>query len=198
MIRGMVFSTHKEKWEKLAKENANYYVWSESESASESKYRKSGNINVKKLILKDPLIRAMGRKKSLNFLEIGCGNGRMTEFIAKKFAQVFAVDISHEMLNQARKRLNKLVNVHYLESNGNIFEIEKNSIDVAFSFIVFQHMPEEKMVEDNFSLIRDALKPQGLFKVQLRGYKCKENQWFSGVAYDISKVKKLVEKTGLD
>ena len=49
--------------------------------------------------------------KQMRVLEIGCGAGRVTRALASVFGEVYAVDISGEMVRHARAALADLPNV---------------------------------------------------------------------------------------
>ena len=99
-------------------------------------------------------------------LEIGYGGGRLLNAALNVFAQATGVDIHDDNVKQ---RVEKI-----LEHHGNRFKllhrndislIENNSIDFAYSFIVFQHfdgLDECKMYLDLFSR---SLKTGGLVKI---------------------------------
>ncbi len=81
----------------------------------------------------------------LTCLEIGCGAGRMTGALAQRFQQVIALDISGEMIKQAKENAPN-DNITFIKGTGeNLEGIEDNSIDVAFSIIVFQHIPDPEI-----------------------------------------------------
>lgn len=75
-------------------------------------------------------------------LDFGCGVGRLVIPLAERAKAVVGVDVSPEMLEQARlncKRFNvvpeRLLNVSELDS------LTPASFDLVHSFIVFQHIP---------------------------------------------------------
>jgi (2Fe-2S) ferredoxin/SAM-dependent methyltransferase len=75
-------------------------------------------------------------------LDIGCGIGRMDEFVAPHVQRLTGVDVSGEMVRKARARLVHLPNVAFVEGDGlTLRGIDDASIDLVFSHIVFQHMP---------------------------------------------------------
>ena len=51
-------------------------------------------------------------------LEIGCGAGRVTRAFAGFFGEVYAVDISREMVRQAREAVVGFPNTHVIRNNG--------------------------------------------------------------------------------
>lgn len=170
-------NNQKQLWDKLAKENSRYYINSDlGREITEKEFRESGERDYKKYILDDELIELGGI-----FLEIGCGIGRMTEFIAKDF-QVIGIDISSEMIRMAQGRLK---NIDFMETNGRIILVPENSVDIAFSYLVFQHIKTKEMVESNFREVYRVLKPKGLFKVRVRTDKLKSMKpWWAGIACD--------------
>jgi len=102
-------------------------------------------------------------------LELGCGAGRMTEFLAPQVKKLYAVDISIGMLTLAHERLKEITNIEYmclLEENGGFSIIESSSFDLVFSVAVLQHCSEH-MVIDYFASVSRVLKPEGYFVFQI-------------------------------
>jgi SAM-dependent methyltransferase len=103
-------------------------------------------------------------------LEIGCGIGRMTHGFAQLFGEVHAIDVSGEMIRQAREHLGEFDNVHLYETSGvDLSPFANDSMDFCFSFIVFQHIPDKAVI---FNYIREAgrvLRPRGIFHFQVNG-----------------------------
>lgn len=189
----------KKKWNNLAKKDSKFYIWSSEGHMDDQKYQESGKKHVEEYILKDNFIKKLLNNAfcNLTVLELGCGNGRMSEFIGRNCKKLYALDISKQMVLEAKKRLPKLNNIIFLEIDGKKFpESINNSIDFAFSFLVFQHIPTYKMVEKYFREITKSLKKDGIFKVQLRGKEVSKKTWYYGVHYDLQKAKVLCAKTG--
>jgi ubiquinone/menaquinone biosynthesis C-methylase UbiE len=103
-------------------------------------------------------------------LEIGCGIGRMTEHLADLFGEVHGTDVSGEMIARGKRRLAHRDNVFLQETGGSdLAPFEDAFFDFAFSFIVFQHVPDKQVVLDNFREVHRVLKPGGIFKFQVQG-----------------------------
>lgn len=186
------------KWNSLAKENAKYYVFSAKRNQSEEEFRESGKSDVQELLIDDELLQKLLRdNNSKIMLEVGCGCGRMTEFFARYFDTVYAVDISEEMIRQGKERLKNINNVHWIVTDGTNYQIEDESIDFVFSYIVFQHMPTRDVVEKNIAEIKRVLRPGGIAKIQLRGSETEKGKWYYGVAFDETEARKLFESVGL-
>src|ERR1700674_3587430 len=103
--------------------------------------------------------------------EIGCGVGRMTRMLSKIFGHVTGVDISEEMIRQARQNTADLDNVDLVLGDGcTLAGLPGESYDFAFSFIVFQHIPAYSVMASYCREVFRVLKPGGLFTFQAQGY----------------------------
>lgn len=180
-------------WEKLAKENSRYYINSDKgRGITEAEFRQSGADTYKRFITDDELI-----KNRQSILDFGCGNGRLTEYMAKDFKKVVGVDISATMIAQAKARLKDLKNVELFEIDGAFIPLPDSSIDNVFSYLVFQHIKEREMAENAFKDIYRILSPRGVFKVLLRSDKQKDmSRWWSGVEYNPESIRGLYEMIG--
>lgn len=183
----------KQHWENLAQKNSKYYINSDcGRNITEEQFRKSGKIAYKQLVIEDGLIKDGG-----SIVDFGCGTGRMSEFMAKDFKKVIGLDISRTMIAQGKQRLKKLQNVKLLETDGKTIPLPNNSVDLVFSYLVFQHIKTRSMVKNTFKEIYRILKPYGIFKVLLRSDTQKDmNRWWSGVEYNEQSIKKVYAKIG--
>ncbi|MBM3946545.1 MAG: methyltransferase domain-containing protein [SAR202 cluster bacterium] len=104
-------------------------------------------------------------------LEIGCGAGRQTSWLARMFADVLAVDVSKDLLTTAQAFNTAATNVRWLHVNGEDFhEIQDSTVDFAYSSDVFKHIPSKAIVRGLLAETRRALKPGGLFRIDLACY----------------------------
>src|SRR5436190_24305591 len=161
-------------WDQRARENARHYVASGREQWSDEEYFRSGEINVEREILTDLGNVCQGRDpKQMRVLEIGCGTGRITRALAKFFGEVYAMDISGEMVRQARLALRDFPNAHVFQNNGRDLAVVREAagdvpLDFAFSYIVFQHIPSRDVIENYVREVRLLLRDGGLFKFQVQ------------------------------
>lgn len=100
-------------------------------------------------------------------LNIGCGVGRVEKYLAPQVQELWAIDVSGEMIRRAGKRLAGLTNVHLREVSNREFlsYFEDGRFDLVFSLLVLQHLERE----DAFLYLRDAcrvLKPGGRLVTQ--------------------------------
>jgi SAM-dependent methyltransferase len=99
-------------------------------------------------------------------LEIGCGVGRNTVHFAAHFDHVDGVDVSPTMIRLAEDQ-DPPPNVAFRATNGrDLAAFEDASIDLVFSHLVFQHVPEEATIAAYLNEITRVLKPGGKALVQ--------------------------------
>jgi ubiquinone/menaquinone biosynthesis C-methylase UbiE len=85
-------------------------------------------------------------------LDLGCGIGRVTRYVAPLCQEIWAVDVSETMLRFARERLAELPNVRFLLGRGTALpEIETASVDFTYSLLTLQHVEREHA----FRLLRE-------------------------------------------
>jgi SAM-dependent methyltransferase len=104
-------------------------------------------------------------------LNIGCGLGRVDLYLAPHVREIWAIDVSGEMLARAKERLNAHANVRLLEVGNRDFlaAFEDGAMDLVFSYLVLQHLEKE----DAVTYLREAarvLKPGGVLVTQFPNY----------------------------
>ena len=188
-------NNQKEKWEALAAdpETEIKYIYTDAELD----FRASGKRDYEKLIRDDFYIRQfLSPYQNKNVLEIGCGTGRMTEFIAAEFNQIYATDISGEMIRKGQERLPDIKNIKWIETDG--LELPENiQVDLVFSYIVLQHCSKE-IVQANLKGIRRILADTGIAKIQVRGIPIRQDMWYSGDWFEPEEIKGRVHAAGLE
>ncbi len=161
----------REDWDQRARENARHFIATGNTEWDSAQFYDSGRLNVFHEILTDLGNVCQGMSaKQMKVLEIGCGAGRMTRALSEVFGEVYAVDVSGEMIARAREALADRPNIHLFQNNGaDLAVLGDVRLDFAFSYIVFQHIPSRDII---YSYVRDVnrlLKPGGLFKLQVQG-----------------------------
>jgi ubiquinone/menaquinone biosynthesis C-methylase UbiE len=95
-------------------------------------------------------------------LDLGCGIGRVALHVAPRCARLWAVDVSPRMLELARERMSGHANVSYaLCRDVEIPDVPTGSVDLAYSFLVLQHLERE----DAFLLLEElhrVVRPGGV------------------------------------
>ena len=185
---------YKRLWEGLAKINSKYYINSDfGKKITKEQFEVSGYKDFKRLILDDSLLENRN-----TILDLGCGTGRITEYMADHFKAVFGTDISREMIKQGIERLENIKNIDLIETDGSTLPLPDSSIDIVFSYLVFQHMKNRDMVEKNFKEVYRVLMHNGIFKVRIRTDKVDVNKWWGGVEYTEQSIGKLIKEIGFD
>jgi SAM-dependent methyltransferase len=161
----------REEWDRRAHENARHYVATERTEWSDEEYFESGRENVRREILSDMTNICQGKDpQQMRVLEIGCGSGRVTRALSERFGEVYAVDISGEMIRQAKESLADRPNAHVFQNNGaDLSVLGDIQVDFAFSYIVFQHIPSRDVIRNYVRDVHRLLRPGGLFKFQVQG-----------------------------
>lgn len=191
-------------WDERARKDAQYYIVTNA-AESEEQFAASGEQSVCD-ILKDIEHRLPPR---VTVLEIGCGIGRMLRPLARRFDSVYGVDVSPEMIDRARTRLADLGNVKVWLTNGtDLRPVKSASVDLAISYLVFQHIPETAAVETNIQDTFRVLKQGGLFKFQVAGRldseeaasaeRSRSKDTWSGVSFSESGIRRVVEQAGFN
>jgi SAM-dependent methyltransferase len=169
-------------WNRRARENARHFVVTGKSQWSDEEFYESGQVTMQEDILVDLGNICQGRDpKQMRVLEIGCGAGRVTRAFAEYFGQVWAVDISEEMVRQTRRSVEGYPNAHVLRNNGRDLSVLAPSwwkrrrgvaapqFDFAFSCMVFQHIPSREIIETYVREVSRLLRPGALFKFQVQG-----------------------------
>ena len=106
--------------------------------------------------------------------DIGAGTGYLTLELAKKAAQVIAVDNSSQMLSIARKEAGKagLSNIRFLDGNAEELPVEDEQVDLVYANMLLHHVNDPLQV---FKEMRRILKPGG--KVIITDINEHEHTW---------------------
>lgn len=136
---------------------------------SERSFDKAGYIDARHLLA--PFVR-----KKDTVLDIGCGIGRLTKWIAPLCDHAIGLDVSQEMLKIARARLAAIPNVRFKRLPISLrFPVRPRSIDFAYLYHVSEHLDRE----DTFVIlqqIRQALQKGGRALIQFSLISHPDNQ----------------------
>lgn len=118
----------------------------------------------------DKIISRSGIKKGMKVLEVGCGSGAFTTFVARAIGndgEVFALDIQPEMLKQIEKKLKQpenrdIENIRLIEGDALNLPFEDNSFDLVYTVTVFQEIPDKNRA---LKEMKRVLKPKGILAI---------------------------------
>lgn len=118
----------------------------------------------------DPLIHRSGIQPGMRVLEIGCGSGAYTTFVARAVGPegtVEALDIQPAMLAQLENKLDlpenrDIKNIHTHQASAYELPFEDGSIDLVYMVTVLPEIPDR---ERTLTEIKRVLKTGGILAV---------------------------------
>jgi SAM-dependent methyltransferase len=190
-------------WDARAKENARYYVATLKDDWTDEEFFASGEKTVAEQIANDMINICQGKDpKQMRIIEIGCGAGRITRALSRVFGEVHGVDVSGEMVAQAKQALKEVPNAFVYQNNGmDLSVLPDGPYDFAFSTIVFQHIPSREVIYNYVREVNRLLRPGALFKFQVQGdaslQTAPDDTWL-GVAFSDDDAVKMAEECGFE
>jgi SAM-dependent methyltransferase len=101
-------------------------------------------------------------------LELACGIGRVSRFVAPHCRRLYCTDILDEALREARRNLAAFANVTFHRTSGyDLAEFGPNSVDCVYSFTTFFHFDFELVVA-YFEEIERVLRPGGVGLIEFK------------------------------
>ena len=139
-------------------------------------------------------------------LDAGCGNGRNTLVLASYFDKVYGVDLSHKLIEYAKKRLGEKAEL----AVGNVVALpyEREVFDSVFSLAVFHHLDNKIDRMKAFKEMHRVLKKGGFFLLSVRskyenkvkGKKVIYTDWLGSSVYNYlygeAELKNFAKKAG--
>ena len=172
-------------WDARARKNAFHYIASWRREWDTESFLASGEDDFQRLVA--PVFSRWGLAATGRaMLELGCGAGRMTHSFARRFERVYAFDLSPEMLRRAREIHRDRPNILWLRSNGaDLSCVAPNSVDFVFSYLVLQHLPEERLTFRYVGEMLRVLRLGGAFLFQFNGGFAPTMNWRGRAAWGI-------------
>jgi ubiquinone/menaquinone biosynthesis C-methylase UbiE len=126
-----------------------YRVWSEQYDSNENKTRDLESISLRE---------TLGLIEFAKVLEIGCGTGKNTVWLAQQAKEILAVDLTPEMLEVAKSKVNAPhVNFHIADINQN-WDFANAPYDLAVFSLVLEHIENLDLV---FEKLAQVIKKDG-------------------------------------
>ena len=116
------------------------------------------------------LIERSGIKKGMRVLDLGCGSGAFTPFVARAIGEkgkVYALDIQEDMLKQLENKLSRpenknIKNIKLIEGNAYELPFDNGSLDLVYMVTVLQEIPDRNRALHE---VKRVLKPGGILSV---------------------------------
>jgi len=99
-------------------------------------------------------------KENIKILEVGCGAGRLTNYLTQKGFNIIGFDISRNLIKDGNTRYPDAMK--FLAS-GDSMPFSNSTFDVVLSFDVLEHIPD---VNEHILEVRRVLKKGGLYLFQ--------------------------------
>jgi ubiquinone/menaquinone biosynthesis C-methylase UbiE len=172
-------------WDERARKDAFHYIASWRKDWNQESFFQSGEDDYERLVA-PVLDQSHWKLEGKSMLELGCGAGRMTRSFARRFSQVYAFDISTEMLRYAQALSAEVTNVNWILGNGtDLAGLADRTVDFAFSYIVLQHLPDAAFALRYIQEMLRVLKPDGIFLFQFNSLPEMAMNWKGRVAWKI-------------
>jgi ubiquinone/menaquinone biosynthesis C-methylase UbiE len=160
-------------WDEYARRNAEFFIATEAKPLDqEFKWDKAAFFHKGEDEIRSQFREHLGKDggfEELTVLEIGCGVGRQTRALAKRFKHVYALDVSPEMIQRAAENLHDYTNVTLIVGSGvDLKDVPTSSVDLVFTFVVFQHITDREITHNYFREASRVLRPKGMFLFQVR------------------------------
>ncbi len=153
-------------WKRFGEENPYYGVLTTDRFRKENldaerltEFFRSGEQLINQVTSEIQAVRGPGFQPR-RCLEFGCGVGRLTIPLAKRFESVTAVDISEAVLQEAAANAERagLKNIEFLPSDDQLSRAT-GEFDLVLTFITLQHIPAARglgLIQRLLGLIRDG------------------------------------------
>lgn len=130
-------------------------------------YKKSHGQSVNKTV-KD-LLKKIPVSKNCLMLDIGCGRGDISLFLARKTKKVIGIDYSKDAIrlaNKARRNSPKIIQERtvFKQMDAEFMDFADNKFDIIISIDVFEHLTRSQL-EKVMKNIKRILKPEGVLFV---------------------------------
>lgn len=157
-------------WNERAREDANYYVAFGRREQDEAEFLSTAADVIRNLeteLKRFPPNTPFAARRAL---EIGCGPGRLLLPMSRHFGEIHGVDVSDEMIAQAREKLRDVPHAHVHHSSGSDLSLfPSEHFDFVYSYAVFQHIPSAEVVFSYFREVVRVLRPGGFARLQING-----------------------------
>jgi len=136
-----------------------------------------------------------------DFLEVGCGNGVVSKYIAKNYgSSIVGIDVDPEQIELARKDTVGMPNIRFLEADATSLPFENDSFDIVLSFGVLHHIYnwldalkeiERVLRAKGYLVYADIVYPEWITRIDKSS-----NYSFGLVTIDIDELKSFLDKFG--
>jgi len=98
-------------------------------------------------------------RKHAKVLDLGCGNGRLSDFLKPKEVSYLGIDHNSQLLEHARKNF---PDAKFQLDDIMDLKLEEEAFDNIFCIAAFHHIPTKKMRRKVLADLEKAIKPDGI------------------------------------
>jgi ubiquinone/menaquinone biosynthesis C-methylase UbiE len=160
-IKGGHFDGFKEEIEKSIETDDKFLSWFDTSTNKQESFY-SGEWDFSYHIF-SRIAKYINNPSQLTALEIGYGGGRLTVAASRYFSNIIGIDIhdQSEYVYDLIKQRN-IDNIRLITLREKKFPVKNKSIDVIYSFIVFQHLESIEILDRYISECSRILKDDGI------------------------------------
>lgn len=166
----MSLQEHKQDWESLAKLDACWAILTDPSRQfgrwDLDEFFRLGEVEINSVWGK---VQTLGYPKSHDrVLDFGCGLGRLTRHLARYFKCAVGIDISEEMVLQAKALHSQSSNVSFFVNAADDLQMfESGTFDMVYTNVVLQHLPNHSLIFKYLQEFGRVLSPAGILVFQL-------------------------------
>ena len=104
----------------------------------------------------------------ISVLDVGCGNGRLLNFLVKYGIKYVGIDVSEKLVQIAKKIADEKItssisSYSFLKAPATELPFANQSFDIVFAVASLYHIPSHKLRNQSVKEIARVLKPGGIF-----------------------------------
>jgi len=162
-----ISSRMKTAWNRRARRDAYFYVETQFWNQDKAAFFALGEARAVTLI--DPVLSAhrIGGPGAAA-IDLGCGVGRFTQALGRRFGAVIGLDVSEDMVALATEAARGLPGLSFMATNGIALPLPTGSADFIWSYEVIQHMPSHDVILSNLREVARTLRPAGYALLHFR------------------------------
>jgi SAM-dependent methyltransferase len=169
-MRAAKLDRQRQDWEELAHFNPEWAVLSEPEARfagwDMDEFFRLGSQQIERTMEVASELGLPRRRESV--LDFGCGVGRLSRELGRRFERYVGVDISAGMVERARMLNSELENCTFVVNDRpDLARFGDGEFDAVVSFIVLQHIPARDLIRRYIAELARVLAPGGLIAFQL-------------------------------
>lgn len=138
--------------------------------------------------LAEEIMKDLKNKKNADILEIGCGNGRDSIFMAEKGYNVTSIDVAPQAIKSAKKRAKGIKNVIFEVGDAEELKYKDKSFDAVYSIAALGFSLLQPAIRE----IHRVLRSDGIVKLFIYTRMKTGEKWTYG--YSPENIKKIIKE----